>query len=110
MTCRRATNGGEPGGNRTRDQRIKSPLLYQLSYRLAHRCATRWHCATEATRWHNGVDAPGPADGRVRRRGRGQPQERALAGKADERFRDRVHGRQAAPEQERASLTKSIIQ
>lgn len=28
---------GEPGGNRTRDQRIKSPLLYQLSYGLTRR-------------------------------------------------------------------------
>ena len=26
-------NGGEPGGNRTLDPRIKSPLLYRLSYR-----------------------------------------------------------------------------
>ena len=24
---------GEPGGNRTRDHRIKSAMLYQLSYR-----------------------------------------------------------------------------
>src|SRR5690606_5419387 len=27
-------NNGEPGGTRTHDQRIKSPLLYRLSYRL----------------------------------------------------------------------------
>ena len=26
-------NNGEPGGNRTRDHRIKSAMLYQLSYR-----------------------------------------------------------------------------
>jgi hypothetical protein len=26
---------GEPGGNRTRDHRIKSAMLYQLSYRPA---------------------------------------------------------------------------
>jgi hypothetical protein len=26
---------GEPGGARTRDHRIKSAMLYQLSYRLA---------------------------------------------------------------------------
>src|SRR6266566_1707724 len=38
-----ADNGGledgndEPAGDRTRDLRIKSPLLYQLSYRLARR-------------------------------------------------------------------------
>ena len=25
---------GEPGGNRTLDPRIKSPMLFQLSYRL----------------------------------------------------------------------------
>ena len=28
-------NNGEPGGARTRDHRIKSAMLYQLSYRLA---------------------------------------------------------------------------
>ena len=28
---------GEPTGNRTQDLRIKSPVLYQLSYRL-YRC------------------------------------------------------------------------
>ena len=27
----------DPGGFRTRDLRIKSPLLYQLSYRVANR-------------------------------------------------------------------------
>ncbi len=27
-------NSGEPGGARTRDHRIKSAMLYQLSYRL----------------------------------------------------------------------------
>jgi hypothetical protein len=27
---------GEPGGARTRDHRIKSAMLYQLSYRLKH--------------------------------------------------------------------------
>ena len=27
---------GRPGGVRTHDQRIKSPLLYQLSYRPTH--------------------------------------------------------------------------
>jgi hypothetical protein len=27
-------NNGEPGGARTRDHRIKSAMLYQLSYRL----------------------------------------------------------------------------
>jgi hypothetical protein len=26
-------NNGEPGGTRTRDHRIKSAMLYQLSYR-----------------------------------------------------------------------------
>jgi hypothetical protein len=26
-------NSGEPGGTRTRDHRIKSAMLYQLSYR-----------------------------------------------------------------------------
>ena len=26
----------DPGGSRTRDLRIKSPLLYQLSYRVEH--------------------------------------------------------------------------
>ena len=31
---------GEPGGIRTLDPRLKRPLLYQLSYRLAE-CATR---------------------------------------------------------------------
>ena len=29
-----AEGGSEPAGDRTRDLRIKSPLLYQLSYRL----------------------------------------------------------------------------
>ena len=29
---------GEPTGNRTQDLRIKSPVLYQLSYRLYWRC------------------------------------------------------------------------
>jgi hypothetical protein len=29
----------DPGGSRTRDLRIKSPLLYQLSYRVKH-----FHC------------------------------------------------------------------
>src|SRR2546422_1723541 len=34
----RSKKGGyEPAGDRTRDLRIKSPLLYQLSYRLARR-------------------------------------------------------------------------
>ncbi len=28
-----AENNGEPGGTRTRDHRIKSAMLYQLSYR-----------------------------------------------------------------------------
>ena len=41
---------GEPGGARTRDHRIKSAMLYQLSYRLlgwktllyrARRCASK---------------------------------------------------------------------
>ncbi len=30
-----AENNGEPGGTRTRDHRIKSAMLYQLSYRPA---------------------------------------------------------------------------
>src|SRR6266516_1487291 len=30
----REDGGDEPAGDRTRDLRIKSPLLYQLSYRL----------------------------------------------------------------------------
>jgi hypothetical protein len=29
---------GEPGGARTRDHRIKSAMLYQLSYRLCCMC------------------------------------------------------------------------
>ena len=29
-----AEDGSEPAGDRTRDLRIKSPLLYQLSYRV----------------------------------------------------------------------------
>ena len=29
---------GEPTGNRTQDLRIKSPVLYQLSYRLYRDC------------------------------------------------------------------------
>lgn len=29
-----ATDNGEPAGTRTRDHRIKSAVLYQLSYRL----------------------------------------------------------------------------
>ena len=29
-----AQSADEPGGSRTHDLRIKSPLLYQLSYRL----------------------------------------------------------------------------
>lgn len=29
------TRNGEPGGTRTRDHRIKSAMLYQLSYRPA---------------------------------------------------------------------------
>ena len=29
---------GEPTGNRTQDLRIKSPVLYQLSYRLYRGC------------------------------------------------------------------------
>ncbi len=34
-------NGGDdPGGSRTRDLRIKSPLLYQLSYRVGDQL--RW--------------------------------------------------------------------
>ena len=28
--------GGEPGGARTRDHRLKRPVLYQLSYRLIY--------------------------------------------------------------------------
>jgi hypothetical protein len=31
----------DPGGSRTRDLRIKSPLLYQLSYRVALRFTLR---------------------------------------------------------------------
>ena len=30
----RSLNANDPGGSRTRDLRIKSPLLYQLSYRV----------------------------------------------------------------------------
>jgi hypothetical protein len=33
MGQRRVPMRGEPGGDRTRDQQIKSLLLYQLSYR-----------------------------------------------------------------------------
>ncbi len=32
-------NRNDPGGSRTRDLRIKSPLLYQLSYRVWRRSA-----------------------------------------------------------------------
>ncbi len=38
----------DPGGSRTRDLRIKSPLLYQLSYRV--RCFSLWRL-TPATDW-----------------------------------------------------------
>ena len=31
---RKMSNCNDPGGSRTRDLRIKSPLLYQLSYRV----------------------------------------------------------------------------
>ena len=31
----------EPAGDRTRDLRIKSPLLYQLSYRLVNQVGER---------------------------------------------------------------------
>ena len=34
---RKCLSFGEPTGNRTQDLRIKSPVLYQLSYRL-YRC------------------------------------------------------------------------
>jgi hypothetical protein len=34
---------GEPGGARTRDHRIKSAMLYQLSYRLSRSACTKTH-------------------------------------------------------------------
>ena len=33
---------GEPAGARTRDHRIKSAMLYQLSYRLKHNQDSMW--------------------------------------------------------------------
>jgi hypothetical protein len=33
----------DPGGSRTRDLRIKSPLLYQLSYRVSCFCRTNYN-------------------------------------------------------------------
>ena len=32
--CNIVASASDPGGSRTRDLRIKSPLLYQLSYRV----------------------------------------------------------------------------
>ena len=42
----------DPGGSRTRDLRIKSPLLYQLSYRvqIATQNKTSWSADKTATR------------------------------------------------------------
>jgi hypothetical protein len=41
---------GEPGGARTRDHRIKSAMLYQLSYRLSGITGARRHWPCEAKR------------------------------------------------------------
>lgn len=35
-SCHLQVSANEPGGTRTHDLRIKSPLLYQLSYELEH--------------------------------------------------------------------------
>ncbi len=35
LGCNLLILNGEPGGARTRDHRIKSAMLYQLSYRLS---------------------------------------------------------------------------
>ena len=64
-TCRccRPYLDNDPGGSRTRDLRIKSPLLYQLSYRVSHqhekqsRCTARVLSAEKVITAEAGMDS-----------------------------------------------------
>ena len=45
IRCRCSRHCGEPGGNRTHDPKIKSLVLYRLSYRLSQRLRRAWTAA-----------------------------------------------------------------